>query len=148
MMIEKQLLDTLKQAGLRVTPQRQAICAYLAGNDEHPTAAMIYEALKEDMPSLSLMTVYNTLNTLAELGAIQVIGQVGDDTVHYDPDTEPHVNVVCVSCQKIIDMPSDRLSKIREEIDSQSGFKLLGARMVFYGLCPDCQAEAGQSSGN
>jgi Fur family peroxide stress response transcriptional regulator len=109
---------------------------------------MIYEALKEEMPSLSLMTVYNTLNTLAELGAIQVIGQAGDDTVHYDPDTEPHVNLVCISCQKIIDVPSDELPKIREEIDSQSGFKLLGARMVFYGLCPECQAKENQSSGH
>lgn len=148
MTTEKQLLDTLKQSGLRITPQRQAICAYLAGSDEHPTAAMIYQALKEEMPSLSLMTVYNALNTLAELGAIQVLGQAGDDTVHYDPDTDPHVNVVCISCQKIIDVPSDQLPKIREEIDSQSGFRLLGARMMFYGLCPECQAKEKQSSEN
>jgi Fur family transcriptional regulator, peroxide stress response regulator len=144
---EQQLIDTLKQAGLRITPQRRAICGYLAGNESHPTAAMIYDDLKEDMPSLSLMTVYNTLNTLSDLGAVNVIGQAGDDTVHYDPDTDPHINVVCISCQKILDVPSDRLADLRRDIDSQSGFRLLGARMMFYGLCPECQAKQGAPSG-
>lgn len=142
------LIDTLKKAGLRITPQRRAVCACLAGNESHPTAAMIYDELKQDMPSLSLMTVYNTLNTLADLGAIQVLGQAGDDTVHYDPDTEPHINVVCISCQKILDVPSDRLSDLRREIDNQSGFRLLGARMMFYGLCPDCQAKKAAPAGH
>ncbi len=148
MSTQQELIDTLKQAGLRITPQRRAICAYLAGNEMHPTAAMVYEDLKQDMPSLSLMTVYNTLNTLADLGAIQVVGQAGDDTVHYDPDTEPHLNVVCISCQKILDVPSDRLGELRREVDAQSGFRLLGARMMFYGLCPDCQAKQGASAGH
>jgi Fur family peroxide stress response transcriptional regulator len=148
MKTEQELIDTLKQAGLRITPQRRAICAYLVGNDTHPTAAMIYDEIKQDMPSLSLMTVYNTLNTLADLGAVNVIGQAGDDTVHYDPDTDPHVNVVCISCQKILDVPSDLLADLRREVDSQSGFRLLGARMMFYGLCPDCQAKRGTPAGH
>lgn len=134
----QRLMDALKGAGLRITPQRQAICAYLAGSAEHPTAAMIYEALKEEMPSLSLMTVYNTLNTLAELGAIQVIGQAGDDTVHYDADTEPHINLICIDCQKIVDYPSPYIKSLEQAIDASSGFRIQGARVVFYGLCPDC----------
>lgn len=141
------LIATLKQAGLRITPQRRAICAYLVENDTHPTAAMIYDALKAEMPSLSLMTVYNTLNTLADLGAIHVIGQAGDDTVHYDADTEPHINVICINCQKIIDVPSEHLVEIRQDIDRQSGYRLIGSRLSFYGLCPDCQAKAEPSSG-
>ncbi|MDY6866824.1 MAG: Fur family transcriptional regulator, partial [Chloroflexota bacterium] len=101
------LLSTLKQSGMRITPQRRAICRYLSQTEAHPTAAMVYDALKPEMPSLSLMTVYNTLNTLEELGAIQAIGQSGDDTVHYDTDPEPHVNVVCVSCGEIVDISSE-----------------------------------------
>lgn len=141
------LIDTLKTAGCRITPQRRRICAYLVSHDTHPTAAMIYDELKEEMPSLSLMTVYNTLNTLSDLGAIHVIGQAGDDTVHYDADIDPHINVICVNCHTIMDIPSDYLVEIRQEIDEQSGFKLIGARMSFYGLCPDCQAKAEKESG-
>ncbi len=64
----QRLMDTLKTAGMRLTHQRRVICEYLARTDAHPTAATIYDALKPELPSLSLMTVYNTLNTLAELG--------------------------------------------------------------------------------
>lgn len=140
------LIDTLKQAGLRITPQRRAICAYLVEQDTHPTAAMIYEDLKVDMPSLSLMTVYNTLNVLADLGAIHVIGQAGDDTVHYDADTDPHINLICINCQKIIDVPSEHLEEIRQDVDRQSGYRLIGSRLSFYGICPECQAKAEQPS--
>ena len=144
---EQNLIDTLKTAGLRITPQRRRICAYLVTHDTHPTAAMIYDDLKVEMPSLSLMTVYNTLNTLADLGAIHVIGHAGDDTVHYDADIAPHVNVICVNCHKIVDIPSEHLTDIRQEIDEQSGYQLIGARMSFYGLCPECQAEVKKASG-
>lgn len=133
------LLSTLRESGMRITPQRGAICAYLAACEAHPTAAMIYEALKPEMPSLSLMTVYNTLNALADLGAIHAIGQAGDDTVHYDTDTEPHVNLVCVNCHKIIDLPSYNLRALRREIDAKTDFQLISEQVVFYGLCEDCQ---------
>jgi len=143
-MNSEHLVLTLRNAGLRLTPQRLAICEYLAGSEAHPTAAMIYEALKPEMPSLSLMTVYNTLNALADLGAIQALGQAGDDTVHYDPDTEPHVNLVCVSCHKIVDLPCKHLAALRREVDAESGYHLVGEQVLFYGLCPDCQRKSDQ----
>jgi Fur family peroxide stress response transcriptional regulator len=93
------------------------------------------------------MTVYNTLNVLADLGAIHVIGQAGDDTVHYDADTDPHINLICINCQKIMDVPSEHLSEIRRDIDKQSGYRLIGSRLSFYGVCPECQAKEEQISG-
>ena len=137
----QRLMDTLKTAGMRLTHQRRVICDYLARTEEHPTAATIYDALKPGLPSLSLMTVYNTLNTLAELGAIQVLGQAGDDTVHYDADTEPHINLICTDRQKILDYPSPYIRNLEQAIDAGSGFRIQGARVVFYGLCPECQAK-------
>jgi Fur family peroxide stress response transcriptional regulator len=111
----------------------------LTASEEHPTAAMIYEDLKPRFLSMSLATVYNTLDALAEIGAINVLGQAGDDTVHYDADTEPHVNLACLSCNKIVDIPSEHVSHLDAEITAASGYKLLGARVLYYGLCPDCQ---------
>ena len=129
----------LQQAGMRITPQRTAICELLTVSEEHPTAAMIYDDLKPRFPSMSLATVYNTLDALVEIGAINVLGQAGDDTVHYDADTEPHVNLACLSCNKIVDIPSEHVSHLDAEITAASGYKLLGARVLYYGLCPDCQ---------
>lgn len=133
------LINTLKQAGLRMTPQRMAICEFLTETNSHPTAAMIYETIRAKYPFLSLATVYNTLEALAELGAINVLGHAGDKSVHYDADTSPHINLACISCHKIIDIPSSQVAYLNGEISAVSGYKLLGARVMYYGLCPACQ---------
>jgi Fur family peroxide stress response transcriptional regulator len=131
--------STLKKARLRLTPQRIAICKLLSGTDSHPTAAMIYEQVRVEYPSLSLMTVYNTLNTLVELGTVNSLGSAGDDNVHYDGDTTPHINLSCISCHKIVDITSPQIAHLGDAVSAVSGYKLLGARMMYYGLCPDCQ---------
>ena len=133
------LTTALQHAGMRITPQRVAICELLAASEEHPTAAMIFDELKPRFTSLSLATVYNTLDALVGLGVVNVLGHAGDDKVHYDADTEPHVNLACISCSKIIDIPSEHVSHLDAEITSASGYKLLGARVLYYGLCPSCQ---------
>lgn len=137
------LTSTLQQAGMRLTPQRMAVCKLLIESDEHPTAAMIYEDLRPQFPSLSLATVYNTLEALVSLGAVNVLGHAGDDHVHYDADLEPHVNLACISCHRIIDIPSEHIQHLDSEITQASGYKLLGSRVLYYGLCPECQ-EAGR----
>jgi len=133
------LTSALHKAGMRVTPQRIAICELLTTSDEHPTAAMIFEQLKPRFASLSLATVYNTLDVLVGLGVVNALGHAGDDKVHYDADTEPHVNLACISCSRIIDIPSEHVTHLDQEITSASGYKLLGARVLYYGLCPTCQ---------
>ena len=131
--------SVLKKAGMRITPQRLAICEFLSETDTHPTAAEIFGLLRTQYPSLSLMTVYNTLNTLVDLGAVNALGNAGDGTVHYDGDTSPHINLACVSCHKIVDIISQKVAELDAEVSSTSGFKVCGTRLLYYGLCPDCQ---------
>ena len=138
------LTSALQGAGMRLTPQRTSICELLVNSHEHPTASMIYEELKPHFSSLSLATVYNTLDTLVGLGVVNALGHAGDDSVHYDADTEPHVNLACLSCSKIVDIPSEHVTHLDAEITAASGFKLLGARLLYYGLCPDCQKKQGE----
>jgi Fur family peroxide stress response transcriptional regulator len=134
--------STLKQAGMRLTPQRMAVCKLLSERDSHPTAAAIYERVRAQYPSLSLMTVYNTLHMLVNLGAINALGHSGDDNVHYDGNTFPHVHLACISCHTIVDIASPRASGLDRDISRSTGFRLLGARIVYYGLCPSCQKAA------
>jgi Fur family transcriptional regulator, peroxide stress response regulator len=131
--------STLKQAGMCLTPQRIAICKLLSENYDHPTAASIYEQVRKQYPSLSLMTVYNTLNSLVSLGAINALGDAGDGNVHYDGNISPHINLACNTCHKIVDINSLKIADLDDEVSSASGFKVQGARMLYYGLCPDCQ---------
>jgi Fur family transcriptional regulator, peroxide stress response regulator len=133
------LIQLLRKGGLRLTPQRLAICRILAESHEHPTAQLIYERLRPEFPSLSLATVYNTLDALVQLGAINALGSAGDGITHYDPDTSPHVNLACISCHDLIDLPSQHVLRLNDEVAQSSGFQLLGSRVLFYGLCPTCQ---------
>jgi Fur family peroxide stress response transcriptional regulator len=129
----------LKQAGLRLTQQRLAICDSLANSEEHPTAQMIFEQLRPEYPTLSLATVYNTLEALEYLGAVNSLGSAGDDAVHYDADTSPHVNLACVSCHCVIDLPSQHVHALDNEVADSSGYQIVGVRVLYYGLCPECQ---------
>jgi Fur family transcriptional regulator, peroxide stress response regulator len=135
----KSLVSALKQAGLHLTPQRLAICMLLSETRDHPTAASIYSQVHAEYPSLSLMTVYNTLHALVDLGAVNELGGAGDDIVHYDGNLTPHINLACTSCHKIVDVASPKVIDLEGEVRSTSGFRIRGARIVYYGLCPDCQ---------
>lgn len=131
----------LHQAGLRLTPQRQAICAYLAGSDRHPTPYEVYHDLAVAHPEISRATVYNTLNTLQRLGAIVELS-FGAEHTHYDTNPEPHINLICLRCHKIIDyvgeMPVDALS---QRVLGETGFQTAAAKIDLVGFCSDCREQ-------
>jgi Fur family peroxide stress response transcriptional regulator len=132
-------LDLLRAAGMRATPQRIAICRQILDTDSHPSANQIYKNLKDDYPSLSLMTVYNTLKALVNLGAIKELGNVGDDSIHYDGNTDPHINFTCISCHKIIDLFEQGCTPEQLEAMIPNGYTILGSSLLIHGLCPNCQ---------
>ncbi len=136
--IESSLIDALRQADLRLTPQRLAICHLLVNNPEHPSAQQIYEQLRPQYPSLSLTTVYNTLEALVSLGAIHNLGNDVSGTIRYDAETAPHANLICTSCNRIVDFHSSHVQALTNEVKDHSGYKIAGARVLYYGLCEDC----------
>ncbi|NBC30552.1 MAG: transcriptional repressor [Spirochaetes bacterium] len=133
--LETRLRDALSQAKLRLTPQRIEICRVLAESEEHPTAQAIYDELKRQYPSLSMTTVYGTLDTLVKLGAITSLGNVGDERVHYEPNTTPHINLACLSCHRIVDMASKSVAELEAEVEARIGTKVLSGRVVYFGEC-------------
>ncbi len=118
--LEERMLETLRQAGLRLTVQRRAICRFLAHSKNHPTARAIYDALKPEYPSLSLATVYNTLEVLVRLGVVHALGSAGDDATHYDADTSPHINLACIRCHRVVDLPSEHVQALEAEAAEQT----------------------------
>ncbi|MCS7273262.1 MAG: transcriptional repressor [Fimbriimonadales bacterium] len=134
------LLQGLKRAGLRLTPQRVAICKVLAESKDHPTAMMIYHQLLPQFPTLSLATVYKTLNVLKSMGLVHTLGDAGDGAEHFDADLTPHINLVCTRCHRVVDFDEERIHEIQQAVAQRSGYEILGARIVYYGLCPECRA--------
>lgn len=138
---QESLIRRLRAAGLRLTPQRLAIYSALAETKDHPSAQQLHEQLQERLPSLSPATVYNTLQALVEHGLVHELGDAGDGVVHYDADVEPHLNLICTRCHRIDDFHLDEIENADRLVAAQSGYRLQGARLVYYGICPACQAE-------
>jgi len=134
-----QIVNSLKEAGHRVTPQRLAILRELADTTSHPSVETVYAAVKPTFPTTSLATVYKTVALLKELGEAVEIG-FGDASNRYDVRMpEPHPHLVCMQCRRIIDADLEPLSHLTESLAQSTGFQILSHRVDFYGVCPDCQ---------
>lgn len=133
--------QALAQAGLRLTPQRQAICSYLAATDRHPTPYQIFLDLAEQHPEISRATIYNTLNTLQRLGAIVELS-FGADHAHYDTNPEPHINLICLRCHQIVDYAGDvPLAALQAQVLAETGFQTAAAKIDLVGFCPECRKQ-------
>jgi Fur family peroxide stress response transcriptional regulator len=135
----EQLLAKLRQNDYRMTPQRMSLLRLIATSESHPSAARLYEQIKVQYPTMSLATVYKTLDLLKQLGEVLEI-DLRDDS-HYDGNRPyPHAHLICTKCQKIMDgelEPSVRA--LVSEAEQVSGFRIERHQLNFYGLCPDCQ---------
>lgn len=120
------------------TPQRLAILDYLEGNTSHPSAEEVHRAVSIRYRSLSVATVYNTLNTLAQAGALLEL-TIDPERKRYDPDTSRHHHLLCVLCHKIVDIPAG----IAVDLPANMGreFTLLGNHISFYGHCSRCKTK-------
>lgn len=137
----------LKQAGLKLTAQRRAICEALASMEgkEHPTVQQLYDAALTHSDGVSLATVYNTLTVLKDQGALYELGPDQDGAVHYELDTHPHINVVCLRCRRIVDVAGVSNLATDQAVAAATGFQLLASQVLYHGYCPECRAGAGHS---
>ena len=133
-------VSKIKQAGLKVTPQRLAIYDYLVNTDCHPSADTIYKNLEETTPGMSLATVYKTLEAFKKNNLVIELN-AGDGFARYDAITENHSHLVCTNCGRVYDLFLPETMNIREQISNLTNFKLNDERLIFYGVCPSCQAD-------
>jgi Fe2+ or Zn2+ uptake regulation protein len=133
----EELCDTLREKGLKVTPQRRLIFEALRDRGEHPSAEDIYHVVSEIMPDMSLATVYHTLNELVGMGELVEL-DLGEGKSRYDTLTSDHCHLVCLGCRKVVDIM--RQPECVELLAEESrGYEIERCDIVFYGRCPDCQ---------
>jgi Fe2+ or Zn2+ uptake regulation protein len=132
------LTDLFRANGRKITAQRECIFRALEGDVTHPSAERVHEKVLREMPHVSLKTVYQTLNDLADLGAISVL-DVGTGSARFDPNVETHHHLVCRSCGKVRDLTAD-FGGLTVPRRSAQGFAVDSAEVVFRGRCDDCRA--------
>jgi Fur family peroxide stress response transcriptional regulator len=131
------LVERLREKGLKATPQRLAVYESICASREHPTADQIHAKVTARHPTMSLATVYQTLHLLAAIGLLQELG-FSNGISKYDPDTSPHINIVCTKCGHIQDHKTRRIQELLTEITQQTGVQPLGQRIDVYTICDQC----------
>jgi Fur family peroxide stress response transcriptional regulator len=104
-----QLAQILRDKGYRLTPQRVEVINLVMeklAKKEHPTFNDILTEVKQKMPSISASTVYSILKLMEENGFVVSFEHEG--RTYYDSVT-PHINVVCVNTNKVIDMEDEEI---------------------------------------
>jgi len=125
---------------LRRTPQRLAVFRALARHPGHPTADAVHRDLRRTMPSLSLATVYRTLESLAREGFVRRVGGG-----RFDANPLPHQHLVCRACGRLADVAYGPLSALPVPRGELAGFLPEGLDIRIIGLCPQCRPGPGRA---
>ena len=134
-------MDTLKESGVRITPQRHAVLEYLLNSMVHPTADEIYKALEGKFPNMSVATVYNNLRVLREIGLVREL-TYADSSSRFDCNTSEHYHIICQECEKIVDFHYPSLEEVESLAEQVAGFDISHHRLELYGTCEECKEVA------
>jgi len=126
----------LREAGMRLTPQRRAVLEELAGDTTHPLADEVARRVSDRVPGISLSTVYKTLHEFASAGLIRELDLPG--AMRFDADTSDHAHLVCDDCGTVVDIPlSPQLEAAL--VASAGGMRVKGVDVTLRGSCGACQ---------
>jgi Fur family peroxide stress response transcriptional regulator len=128
----------LRENGYRATSQRLAIYEALRTAASHPTVADVHESVSEEHPTISLATVYKTLQIFTKVGLAREMA-LKEESTRYDLRDEAHINLICNKCGKIQDFFCENLKDLTSTIESDTDFKVTGGSFEVYGICGDCQ---------
>ena len=121
----------------RWTSQKRIILEELQKAAAHPTAVELYETVRRRIPKISLGTVYRNLDLLAEQGTIHKLA-LGGKEARFDGNLERHYHVRCVRCNRMDDLHDLAADLVETEPNEVGGYEILGHRLEFFGICPDC----------
>jgi Fur family transcriptional regulator, peroxide stress response regulator len=131
--------ETIKRSfegrGLRCTPQRYAVMAFLMGHMGHPTAADIFKAVNRLDPRCSRATTYNNLRDLVKAGLVREVAVEGR-AARFDAKGTRHHHFICDRCGEVEDIPWYDVPK---PVSRSLGKRLLReSEVIFRGLCAKC----------
>lgn len=140
----KSFKTILEEKGIKPTYQRLKIFEYMSRNTvNHPTVEMIYEKLLKDIPTISMTTVYNTLNAFLEKGLVDAITITGTE-MRYDFNTDSHHHFLCKQCGKIVDI--EVACPFSEGKKLHHGHRVEEVHGYFKGICKDCLKDVKNST--
>lgn len=122
---------------LKRSQQRDAILDFLKTRKDHPTADFIYLNIREQIPNISLGTVYRNLSLLADTNQILRLTCDGK-TDHYDANTKPHIHFMCNKCSAVIDLELDFPHNLLDLGAANFNGLIDSCNILFTGVCYNC----------
>ena len=135
----------LSNENFRMTRQRQVILQAVKSVHSRPTADEVYQIVRQQLPRMSLGTVYRNLEMLCECGMLRKIQQAGTQK-RFDGTVENHYHLRCIRCGRVEDAPIEPLTTIEEVLRKQSDYEIIGHQLQFVGICPQCKNEPPQTA--
>lgn len=137
----EKLKKSVKQAGLKLTKQRECICEVFFAQEGHRRAEEILQDARNLDPKVSLATVYRTLKLLQEIG-FATAHNFQDGQALFEPSLDArhhHDHLICTLCNQIIEFVDNRIEILQLEVAASYGFKVTHHKMELYGLCSHCR---------
>ena len=122
----------------RMTQQRAVILEEVRRDlEQHMTADEIYERVRKQLPRISLGTVYRNLEVLVELDEIQKL-ELSGSISRFDGNPKGHYHIRCMQCGRVDNAPVAPMQKLEDELYGSTVYTIIGHRLEFTGLCPEC----------
>tara|TARA_Y100001934_G_C11913255_1_gene567671 strand:+ start:193 stop:615 length:423 start_codon:yes stop_codon:yes gene_type:complete len=128
----------LKNSGLRITEQRQAVLDDLYNSDGHRDVEEIFISLKNNGLNVSRATVYRTLEILVNHKLVRRL-DLGEGKFRFESrDRSHHDHIICINCNKIVEFMNVHIEELQEKIAKKNGFILKRHVHQLFGICKDC----------
>lgn len=126
------MTQALRDGGVRVTRQREALLKVLTEADDHPDAAELHRRAREHDDSLSLATVYRTLSVLEREGVVLRLALENGGARYEVADTAHHDHIIDLDSGEIIEFHSEKIEQLQREIAAELGYEIVHHRMELY----------------
>jgi Fur family peroxide stress response transcriptional regulator len=126
-----------QRKGIRQTEQRKAVLEALTAQADHPTAVDLFMRVKARVPSISLATVYNCLETLVESGVVRIVNHEREPS-RFCANLAEHAHLFCTVCDGVTDLPLRKSVPPAEIWTIPAGARIANQNVAFRGICSRC----------
>jgi|TARA_B100000315_G_scaffold117230_1_gene107476 Fur family ferric uptake transcriptional regulator len=136
----KEMGAVLRRHGYKLTRQRRAVIEAIIVSQDRLTPAILYAKVHQDHPDIGVVTIYRTLEILAELALVcELHGGTACHRYVIGQPEQHHHHLICSGCSLVTDFTRHDFSALERSLARQSRFRIDGHLLEFFGLCPACQ---------
>jgi Fe2+ or Zn2+ uptake regulation protein len=135
--LDRELTERLRESGHRVTSQRLLVHRAVCEQQRHLTAEQVLGSVSRALPSISLPTIYATLELLEDLGLVRRVS-TGTGALLFESRRSPHAHAACRRCGQIVDVPVQQIDPDAFAGARAAGFAPEEAQLIVFGLCESC----------